>query len=97
MAALIQRRPQHRDVGGGVRQHVLDRLLLGDGLAELDAVLGVLGRDGEQLLHRAEAARRQRQPAEIEDAHGGREALSDLTDDVRRRGPRSLRRPAPPA
>ena len=59
-----------RRLFGEQRQLLLDRLELGDRAAELDAVVGIAGRQGERGFHRARHLRRAKQRAEaLHQAH----------------------------
>ena len=76
----------HRLGGVAVDHHVAELLLdqaeLGDGLAELLPLLGLLRRERDEPLHAAHRAAAQAGAAGVQDAHGHLEALADLAEHV---------------
>ena len=68
----------------------LDRLEVGDGLAERDALVGVADREIQRALRDAERLRRDADAAAVERGHGDGEALALFVEHVLRRDLKAL-------
>ena len=71
------------DLGRGVREHPLDRLVRADRLTELHACFRVLDRRLEKALRGADRVRRQAEPSEVERAKRDLEAIALVPDTLR--------------
>ena len=74
--------PARLDLGGGLEDHVLDRLLLGQRRAERDAGVGALAHQIEGALRLAEPAHAVEDAARTEPLLRDQEALAALAEQV---------------